>query len=46
MDAPKAQHPADQTLRDYAVGKLDDATAESVNKHLESARPVAVGSPS
>ncbi len=35
MDAPKAQHPADQTLRDYAVGKLDDPTAESVNMHLE-----------
>jgi formylglycine-generating enzyme required for sulfatase activity/serine/threonine protein kinase len=39
MDAPKAQHPADQTLRDYAVGKLDDPTAESVNTHLESCPP-------
>ena len=39
MDAPKAQHPADQTLRDYAVGKLDNTTAESVNKHLELCPP-------
>jgi serine/threonine protein kinase len=39
MDAPKAQHPADQTLRDYAVGKLDDPTAESVNTHLELCPP-------
>ena len=39
MDAPKAQHPADQTLRDYAVGKLDDPTAESVNTHVESCPP-------
>jgi serine/threonine protein kinase len=36
MEAPQKSHPTDQTLRAYGVGKLDDTTAESVNKHLES----------
>ena len=35
MDAPLATHPTDQTLSSYGLGKLDDASAESVNKHLE-----------
>lgn len=35
MDAPPATHPTDQTLSSYGLGKLDDASAESVNKHLE-----------
>jgi formylglycine-generating enzyme required for sulfatase activity/serine/threonine protein kinase len=30
-----AIHPTDQTLRSYGLGKLDDAAAESVHKHLE-----------
>jgi len=29
-------HPTDQTLRAYGLGKLEDALAESVSKHLES----------
>jgi len=36
MDAPQALHPSEQTLRAYGLGKLDDSTAESVHKHLES----------
>src|SRR5690349_15968714 len=36
MDAPPALHPTDQTLHRYGLGKLEDDTAESVNKHLES----------
>jgi eukaryotic-like serine/threonine-protein kinase len=36
MGASDAVHPTDQTLRSYGLGKLDDASAESVNKHLES----------
>src|SRR5271155_2324792 len=35
MDAA-AVHPSDQTLSAYGLGKLDDASAGSVNKHLES----------
>ena len=35
MDAPAAVHPTDQTLSSFGLGKLDDASAESVNKHLE-----------
>ena len=31
MDA----HPTDQTLSSYGLGKLDEASAESVNQHLE-----------
>ena len=30
-----AVHPTDQTLQAYGLGKLDDASAESVSKHLE-----------
>ncbi len=29
-------HPTDQILRSYGLGKLDDASAESVSEHLES----------
>jgi hypothetical protein len=36
MDALQALHPTDQTLSSYGLGQLDDATAESVNQHLES----------
>ena len=36
MGATAAVHPTDQTLQSYGLGKLDDASAESVNKHLES----------
>jgi serine/threonine protein kinase len=35
MGATAAVHPTDQTLQSYGLGKLDDASAESVNKHLE-----------
>ncbi len=31
-----AVHPNDQTLQAYSLGKLDDASAESVNTHLVS----------
>jgi serine/threonine protein kinase len=45
MGATAAVHPTDQTLQLYGLGKLDDASAESVNKHLEDCvscqRPVA-----
>ena len=34
--AAAAIHPTDQILQAYGLGKLDDASAESVNKHLES----------
>ena len=30
-----AVHPSDQTLSAYGLGKLDDARAESVSKHLK-----------
>ena len=36
MGATAAVHPTDQTLSAYGLGKLDDASAESVNKHVES----------
>jgi anti-sigma factor RsiW len=36
MGATAAVHPTDQTLSAYGLGKLDDATAGSVSKHLES----------
>ena len=39
MDASQDRHPADQTLHAYGLGKLEDATAESVNEHLESCAP-------
>ena len=35
MNAQPALHPTDQTLHAYGLGKLDDASAESVNAHLE-----------
>ena len=35
MDAHPALHPTDQTLSSYGLGKLDDASAEAVNEHLE-----------
>jgi anti-sigma factor ChrR (cupin superfamily) len=35
MDAPPATHPTDQTLSSYGLGKLDDAAADSVGRHLE-----------
>ena len=35
MDATTSPHPTDQTLSDYGLGKLDAASAESVNAHLE-----------
>ena len=35
MDVHPATHPTDQTLSSYGLGKLDDASAESVHKHLE-----------
>jgi serine/threonine protein kinase len=36
MGATVAVHPTDLTLQSYGLGKLDDASAESVNKHLEA----------
>jgi serine/threonine protein kinase len=36
MIAPRTTHPTDQTLSSYGLGRLDDASAESVNQHLES----------
>jgi formylglycine-generating enzyme required for sulfatase activity/serine/threonine protein kinase len=36
MNASQTLHPTDQTLHAYGLGKLDDALAESVNKHVES----------
>src|SRR5689334_9937820 len=36
MDAPPAAHPSDQVLRVYGLGKLDQTSAESVDRHLES----------
>jgi hypothetical protein len=35
MNAQPALHPTDQTLHAYGLGKLDDASAEAVNAHLE-----------
>jgi hypothetical protein len=35
MEARPALHPTDQTLHVYGLGRLDDASAESVNQHLE-----------
>jgi len=35
MGAP-AVHPTDQMLQAYGLGKLDEPTAESVNRHIES----------
>ncbi len=36
MGATAAVHPNDQNLQAYSLGKLDDASAESVSKHLSS----------
>ena len=36
MYAPPATHPTDQTLHAYGLGKLEDFSADSVGKHLES----------
>ncbi|MFO0960408.1 MAG: protein kinase, partial [Isosphaeraceae bacterium] len=36
MDAAPTLHPTDQTLHFYGLGKLDDGTAEEVNRHLET----------
>jgi serine/threonine protein kinase len=35
MNAHPAPHPTDRTLHAYGLGRLDDASAESVNSHLE-----------
>jgi len=35
MDAVMSSHPTDQILSSYALGKLDDGSAEAVNRHLE-----------
>jgi WD40 repeat protein/serine/threonine protein kinase len=35
MDVPHAAHPTEETLRDYGLGKLDDASAEAVSRHLD-----------
>jgi len=36
MDAVLSSHPTDQILSSYGLGKLDDGSAEAVNKHLEA----------
>jgi hypothetical protein len=36
MGTTAAVHPTDQTLQAYGLGKLDESTAELVNRHLES----------
>ena len=36
MAVPAASHPTDQTLASYGLGKLEDTSARSVSKHLES----------
>ena len=35
MSVSHALHPADETLHAYGLGKLDDASAGSINRHLE-----------
>jgi tetratricopeptide (TPR) repeat protein/tRNA A-37 threonylcarbamoyl transferase component Bud32 len=35
VDTPNPNHPTQETLRAYGLGKLDDASAETVHKHLE-----------
>ncbi len=35
MDVRTNQHPTDQTLSSYGLGKLDNPAAEGVNNHLE-----------
>ena len=34
MDTPNPQHPTHEALRAYSLGRLDDASAEGVHKHL------------
>jgi anti-sigma factor RsiW len=34
-----ADHPNDQILQSYGLGKLDDASSDSVSKHLENCDP-------
>src|SRR5262249_9757657 len=34
MDAAQSLHPTDESLRSFALGKLSDLSAESVNEHL------------
>ena len=36
MEAPAKLHPTDQTLSSYGLGRLDDALAEAVNRHLDT----------
>jgi serine/threonine protein kinase len=36
LDAPDARHPTDQVLRDHRLRRLDDRSAESLNRHLDS----------
>ena len=36
MAAHPTSHPTEKTLSSYGLGKLDDASAEAVNQHLES----------
>ncbi len=36
MDTPAPLHPSTKTLQAYGLGRLDDATAEAVDKHLEN----------
>jgi hypothetical protein len=35
VDTPNPHHPTTETLRAYSLGKLDDASAEAVLKHIE-----------
>ena len=35
MVAHPISHPTDQTLSSFGLGKLDDGSAEAVNRHLE-----------
>jgi WD40 repeat protein len=42
MNIPKVVHPTDRTLRCYAFGKLDDATADSVHVHLEGCKELRI----
>jgi serine/threonine protein kinase len=35
VDAPAKVHPTDETLSSFGLGKLDDAAAESVSRHIE-----------
>ncbi len=35
-NAPPPIHPTDQTLNDYGLGKLDDASSNAIESHLET----------